>query len=618
MLKKIIGFFTIILAIPLLIIVQGEIASEFNEANSFKEQLASSIELTSPVHDIPVIMKDRNGAVFAEEYVEWRNPLPLAEIPIFAHHIFLESEDNAFFTHRGYDVAAIARAFVVNSQTEDLKQGGSTITQQLIRMQFLSTEKTYERKLIELVYAAELEKQMTKNEILEMYLNEMYFGNRVYGIGAAATYYFNRPLGDLNKAEIAFISAIPNNPSLYDPLHNFEGTKKRQERLLDTLEKSNHLTAEETELYKRTPIVLSIKKKKNHSPSYSTYVLAELEELIGETEGFSNKIQEANDPSAKKALQHALKERTAEILGTGIVLETAFNPIKQAQDEQTLSSLLWPQDLQAGAVVIDNATREIISIYGGKDYFNGNFHRAYQSVRQPGSALKPLLVYAPLLENFPYSENTAVNSGPICISSYCPGNVGGGVYGTTSLKEAFRHSHNTAAVRLFQMTGIEKSFASLEPFNFNSFSQQDMNYPAALGGLTRGVTPLELADAYTGFIDGMYTPARAIRAVKDQEGNVLYAWNQNQVEVWSSSTVKTMRSLLKDVVLNGSGRGIPYRTSYTGAKTGTTNAYKDLWTAGLNDRYTTAVWIGYDTPQPMKSLSDQKIHLKAISILFQE
>lgn len=618
MLKQIIGFFTIILAIPLLIFVQGEIVSELTEASSFKEQLTNSIELSSPVHDIPVVMKDRNGVVFAEEYVEWRNPLSLAEIPLFAHHVFLESEDNEFYTHRGYDIAAIVRAFVVNSQTDDLKQGGSTITQQLIRMQFLSPEKTYERKLTELVYAAELEKQMTKDEILEMYLNEMYFGNRVYGIGAAATYYFNRPLNELNEAEIAFIAAIPNNPSLYDPLHNFEGTKKRQERLLDTLEKSNHLTAEETVLYKRTPINLSLKKKQNHSPSYSTYVLAELEELIGETEGFTKKIREADDPSGKKALQVALKERTADILGTGIILETALNPIKQAQDEQALSSLLQAQDLQAGAVVIDNTTREIVSVYGGKNYFNGNFHHAYQSVRQPGSAIKPLLVYAPLLESFPYSENTAVNSGPICIGSYCPGNVGGGVYGTTSIKEAFRHSHNTAAVRLFQMTGIEKSFAFLEPFNFKSISQQDMNYSAALGGLTNGVTPLELANAYTSFIDGMYTPAHAIRAVKDQDGNVLYEWKNDRVEVWSPSTVKTMRSLLKDVVLNGSGRGVSYTTSYTGVKTGTTNAYKDLWTAGLNDRYTTAVWVGYDTPQSMKSLSDQKIHLKAISILFKE
>lgn len=617
-LKRIIGFLIIIAAIPMLVFAQGEIVSELQEANTLKEQMTTSIVLTSPIHDIPVMMKDRNGDIFAEEYVEWRNPLSLSEIPLFAQQLFLESEDAEFYTHRGYNIAAIVRAFVVNAQSDDLKQGASTITQQLIRMQFLSTEKTYERKLTELFYAAELERQMTKDEILEMYLNEMYFGNRVYGIGAAATYYFSRPLHELNEAEIAFIAAIPNNPSLYDPIQNFEGTKKRQERLLDTLAKRKLLTAEETILHKETPIQLSLKKKQNLYPAYSTYMLAELEQLIGETEGFTKKIQQASDPATKKALQVSLKERTADVLSTGIMLETALNPRKQAQDEQALTSLLAPADLQAGAVVIDNATREIVSLYGGKDFFNGNFHRAFQMTRQPGSAIKPLLVYAPLFEHFPYSENTAVNSGPICIGSYCPGNVGGGVYGTTSIQEAFRHSHNTAAVRLFQMVGIERAFAHLDPFRFASISQQDMHYSAALGGFSKGVSPLELADAYTSFIDGMYAPAHAIRAVKDQEGNILYEWEKNQIEVWTPSTVTKIRNLMKDVVLNGSGRGVPYTTSYTGVKTGTTNAYKDLWTAGLNDRYTTAVWIGYDKPQSMKSVSDQKTHLKAASRLLKE
>lgn len=615
MLRQTIGFFMIILMIPLLILIQGEIVAEVNEASTFNEQLKDSIELTSPVHDKPVTMKDQNGDIFAEEYIEWRSPLSLSEIPLFAQQIFLASEDNEFYTHRGYNIAAIVRAFVVNSKTDDLKQGGSTITQQLIRMQFLTTEKTYERKLTELIYAAELEKLMKKEEILEMYLNEMYFGNRVYGIGAAATYYFNRPIHELNEAEIAFIAAIPNNPALYNPLNNFEGTKKRQERLLDTLAKNDYLTVDEAALHKQTSIQLSLKEKQNRSPVYSTYVLAELEELIGEVEGFNQKIREASDPGIKSALHSSLKERTMAILGKGIILETALNPTKQAQDEQALTSLLGQGDLQAGAVVIDNATREIVSIFGGKEYSNGNFNRAYQSVRQPGSAIKPILVYAPLFEYYPYTENTAVNSGPICIGSYCPGNVGGGVYGTTTVKEAFRHSHNTAAVRLFQMTGIDPSFDYLDRFRFKSITPEDRNYSAALGGLTRGVTPLELADAYTSFIDGAYTPAHAIRTVKDQDDNILYEWPNDIEEIWSPSTVSIMRNLLKDVVLNGSGRGISYTTSFTGAKTGTTNDYKDLWTAGLNDTYTTAVWVGYDKPQSMKTLSERKVHLKAISIL---
>ena len=180
-------------------------------------------------------MTDRNGRIFAEEYVEWRHPLPLDSIPEFMQQLFLVSEDQGFFEHKGYDVAAIVRAFAVNARSDDMSQGGSTITQQLVRMRFLTTEKTYERKFKELLYAAELEKQSTKEEILEMYLNEMFFGNQVYGIGAAATYYFDRPLDKLNPAEMAFIAAIPNNPSRYDPLRDFEQTKKRQERLLSVL-----------------------------------------------------------------------------------------------------------------------------------------------------------------------------------------------------------------------------------------------------------------------------------------------------------------------------------------------------------------------------------------------
>jgi len=614
-LKKVIGFLIILLAIPTLIVVNSEIVSELEDADSLNTQITNSIELTTPVLSVPVVMKDHNNIIFSEEYVEWRNPLAISEIPLFVRQVFLESEDNEFYEHRGYDVAAIARAFVMNTSTDDISQGASTITQQLVRMRFLSTEKTYERKLTELFYAAELEKQMTKDEILESYLNEMYFGNKVYGIGGAATYYFSRPLAELNEAEIAFISAIPNNPSLYDPVRKFNNTKKRQERLFDTLVKSKIVSQEDAQVYKQSPIKLKIKKKEINSPTYSTYVLSELEALIASTEGFSKQIDTAQDIDAKNNIYTELKKRTTEVLATGVVIETAFNPVKQAQDEQAITALLWPENLQAGAVVIDNATREIISVYGGKNYKKADFHRAYQAVRQPGSAIKPLLVYAPLFESERYTENMPVNSGSLCIGNYCPKNFGGYVYGYTSIRDAFRHSYNTAAVRLFQRVGIEEAFAYLAPFNFQHFTPQDKNYPAALGGFSKGLTPLELANAYTGFIDGMYMPSHAIRAVKDSEGNVLYKWEQKKIEVWSPKTVETIRGLLKDVVLNGTGKGIPYATSYTGAKTGTTDQYKDLWTAGMNDHYTTAVWIGYDTPQSMQRLSEQKIQLRAFSAL---
>lgn len=605
----------ILVATPLLFITQRAIVAEIDVAETMKSNLAETVQFTAPSYELPIMMKDRDGDVFSEVYVEWRTPLPLPGIPLFAKQLFLESEDNQFYTHRGYDISAIIRAFIANSKTDRLQQGGSTITQQLIRMQYLTTDKTYERKIVELLYAAELEKQMTKDEILEAYLNEMYFGNRVYGIGAAATYYFNRPIQELNDAEIAFISAIPNNPSLYDPLVNFKGTKARQERLLDTMQKNDVITMKEAEQLKGMPIQLSLKTKINNHPMYSDYVMKEFKALIAQKEGLSKKMAYAENADEKKPLQIMLDERIAQVLREGIIIDTALHPIKQAADEKALSALLQPGNLQAGAAVIDNQTREIVSIFGGRDYVSPHFHRAFQAVRQPGSAIKPLLVYGPLFENHPYTEYTPVNSGPICIQSYCPKNVGGYTYGTTTIQEAFRHSHNTTAVRMLQLTGIDTAFSYLEPFAFQSVSSADMNYPAALGGLQKGVTPLELANAFTSFIDGTYSQPRAIRTVKNRQGTVLYEWNDERTSIWSPFTVATIRALMKDVVLNGTGKGVPYTPPYTGIKTGTTDHYKDLWTAGLNERYTTAVWLGYDTPSSIQFASQQKRHLQAIGEL---
>ncbi|MCG7346500.1 penicillin-binding protein [Sporosarcina sp. ACRSL] len=613
--KKFTRFILMIIMLPLLVFIQQAAAKEWTEARSWKQTIGETIELTEPSIAIPISMTDRHGKIFAEEYVEWRQPLPLESIPDIVQQLFITSEDQSFFEHKGYDVAAIVRAFAVNARSDDRSQGGSTITQQVVRMRFLTTEKTYERKFRELLYAAELEKQSTKEDILEMYLNEMFFGNQVYGIGAAATYYFNRPLNQLNLAEMAFIAAIPNNPSKYDPLRRFDQTKKRQELLLTVLSANNVISEEEAEEWKQQQITLNVKSKANNFNMYSSYVLAELEELIGQSEGFTASIEAATTLHEKQAQIQALKKRTAEVIAGGIRIETALDPAKQKRDETSLSSLLVTKDLQAGAVVIDNATRDIISIYGGKGFKKADFNRAYQAVRQPGSAIKPLLVYAPFLESGPYKESTPIDSSNICISTYCPTNIGGYTYGITTLKEAFRYSHNTAAVRLFRNVGIENAFNHLSIFNFKNVTDEDFTYPAALGGFHRGVTPLELASAYSSFVDGMYSPPRAIRTVKDREGNTLYEWKDEPVKVWSASTTETIRNLMEDVVLNGTGKGIRYTTTYTGAKTGTTDRYKDLWVAGMNDRYTTAVWLGYDRPSSIQRLSNQKIHLRAFNEL---
>ncbi|PIC63065.1 penicillin-binding protein [Sporosarcina sp. P13] len=616
--RQLLGLLITLTCFPLLLFIQNQIQAEVVQTETLHENIREAVQLQAPVIEAPVQMTDRNGQMFAEEYVEWRRPIDLKEMTFFTRQVFLQSEDRSFYEHRGYDIAAIIRAFTINAAADDKRQGASTITQQVVRMRYLTTEKTYERKFKELFLAAELEKQSSKDEILEMYLNEMYFGNRVYGIGGAATYYFSKPLEKLNEGEIAFLAAIPNNPSLYDPLKHFDRTKERQERMLNVLVKQQIITAEQYEEYHQLPIKLHIKKKEQDFPMYSSYVLEELKQLIARSEGLDTSLLKAKTMEERQRLQNAINQRAREIIGQGLIIDTALNPSKQLHDQNRLSALLGNSGVQAGAAIIDNEAREIVSLYAGTGYKKTDFNRSYQAVRQPGSAIKPLLVYAPFFESGPFHADTPINSSNICIQGYCPRNFGNYQFGTTSIREAFINSYNTTAVRLLQRVGIDNAFAHLKPFSFQHVSAEDYGYPAALGGFSKGVTPLELASATTSFIDGMYSTPHAIRAVKDLDGNILYKWNESPKNVWSYSTVNSIRSLMQDVVLNGTGQGISHSTSYTGAKTGTTDSYKDLWVTGMNDHYTSAVWIGYDKPAPLPTLRAQNLHLRAFSSTMRE
>ncbi|QCR33349.1 transglycosylase domain-containing protein [Lysinibacillus sp. SGAir0095] len=612
--RQIIGFLLILCCFPLLLLFGNAILAEFNSAKEYEEAIQHNIQPPEQVNPLPVTMLDRNGNVFSEEYVEWRQQIQLEDVPEIIKQVYLLSEDKEFYTHIGFNVSALARAVVVNSQGS-IEQGGSTITQQLVRMRYLSAEQTYARKLTELFYAYELEQLYNKEEILEMYLNEIYFSNQVYGISAAATYYFQKPLAELSLAQMAFIAAIPNNPSLYDPLKNFDNTKARQERLLDILAENKIITLEEATLYKQENIVLNLKVKKQQQPAYSTFVLSELKELVASADGYKEQLNTASTEEEKQIIEEELDSKVQQLLHSGISIHTALDPEKQKQDEQYIDAILGNGNLQSSSVVIENSTREIVSVYGGKAYKKYDFHRAYQAVRQPGSAFKPLIVYGPLFETTDYSPNSIVSGGRFCIDRFCPQNYGGGIYGNVSISTAFKHSYNTSALRLLNEVGLDSAFHYIEKFNFQSLVPQDKTFAAGLGGLSYGVTTLELADAYTSFIDGNYMKARSIRKVTDASGNVLYSWPSTKETIWSQETVKYIRSLLNDVVTSGTGRGINSNSAYTGVKTGTTNDYKDFWVAGLTNEYTTAVWIGFDNPSSLQSLQNDKIHFKIFNTI---
>lgn len=607
--KQAIGVSIVIASLFALVFFTRLIYVEVEASKSHKEIITHGVELNTEQSIMPLTLVDRNGDVYSEEYVEWRQPIAFNDVPNVVKQIFLYSEDEFFYNHIGFDVSAIARAVVANSSNEN-QQGGSTITQQLVRMRYLSADKTYERKLMELFYAYELEKEYTKQEIFEMYLNETYYANQVYGIQSAASYYFSKPLQQLTIAEIAFIAAIPNNPTLYDPVTHFENTKARQERLLDILVDHKVISDVEATSLKQAPIQLNIKEKQQNAPAYTTFVLNELKELIATQEGLNS----TNDADAS-AIAEQVNARYTQLLQSGAIIYTALDPVKQVEDEAEIDAVMKNYEFQASATVIDNATREIVSVYPGKNYNKFDYNRSFQSYRQPGSAFKPLAAYAPFLNETGYNENYTVSGAAYCVGNYCPSNYGGGIYGDVTLLTALKNSYNTSALRLIYRTGLSTSYRYIDQFDFKKVYEEDYTYAAALGGLKYGVTTTELANAYTSFIDGSYKKAHAIRQVVDRNGEVIYDWQNTFVPVWQSKTVKSMRNLLQEVVASGTAKGLTANGSYIGAKTGTTNDYNDFWLAGLSDRYTTAVWIGFDEPKSMEAYEKAKVHFKLFNII---
>lgn len=604
-LRKIFGFLIIIICFSLFVLFGKSIVTESKKLQETEQQIDEAIQLQPVASNKPLKLVDRYGNIYSEEYVEWRQPITFEKIPSIVKQIFIISEDEQFYTHIGFNVSAIARAFLTNLQEDSIKQGGSTITQQLVRMRYLSNEKTYERKISELFYAYKLENSYSKDEILEMYLNEAYFGNQVYGIESAATYYFNKSLGELTLAEMAFISAIPNNPSLYDPIQHFDNTKERQERLIDQLVEHNIISKAEGEKQKSASIKLSVKQKLQNYPAYTAFVLNELKELITYEVNKSFEHAKSKDIIAAK-----VDEKYNQLLQSGATIYTALDPTKQEGDEKALDNILKYYPFQGSAVVIDNATREIVSVYPGKNYKKFDLHRAYQAFRQPGSAFKPIAVYAPFIQETGSSTNYLVSSNNYCVGSYCPSNYGGGQYGTVTLSTAFKYSYNTSALRLLEKIGVENSYHYVSQFHFSKIHNNDYYYSAALGGLTYGVTPAELAGAYTSFVDGSYTRPTSIKLVKNSKGETIYQWSKEPKIIWNSKTTNVMKELMNDVVTSGTAASMTAMSGYVGAKTGTTNNYNDFWIAGFNDRYTAAVWIGFDTPSSMQRYEDAHPHFQ--------
>lgn len=507
-----------------------------------------------------------------------RLPIDINKVPKNLQNAFIAAEDNRFYDHIGVDPIGILRAVVTNLTNRGIAQGGSTITQQLAKNAFLSQDQTLKRKIQEAILALELERKYSKKEILEMYMNQIYFGRGAYGIQTAAHTYFGKDVGDLTLAECAMIAGLPKSPNYYSSSVN-EATA-RKNVVVGQMEKYGYITPSQAEEAKKSS--LDIKQKSTSNTTDETayfidYVTQEIAQKYGDDALYKDglKIYTTLDTDKQHAAVQAMRHL----------------PETHTDDQ----GLTQPQ----GAIIsIDPKTGHILAMVGGRG--QDSFNRASMAVRQPGSAFKPF-VYMTAMEH-DMTPDTIMEDKKVEYGGWSPHNADNSYQGRMPLWKALALSVNTVAVQLADKVGPSNVIANAKKLGITTLvedgSPNDDNLAsAALGGLTKGVTPLEMAAAYGAFANkGVYIKPTAIVKILDRNGNVLEdnSSDVQKTQVMSEKTAYEMTSMLEGVITRGTGTAASIGRPAAG-KTGTTDDNHDAWFIGYTPDIVTAVWVGDDT-----------------------
>ena len=540
--------------------------------------------------------------------------LSIDRIPQYVKDAFIVTEDKKFYKHNGIDGKGIARAVVALVKNKgEKKQGASTITQQLARGVFLTTDKTYERKIKEIFIALELEKKYSKDQILEYYLNTIYFANGYYGIEAAAKGYFSKSCEELSLGQLTFLCSIPNNPTLYDPIDNYDNTVSRKNRILDQMLSDGVINQVEYDEAYNEKIELKIQEvtKRNYIQTYITYCATK---ALMKENGFTFKYEfdsDAEETVYKTEYNEAYATAQQMLLNNGYRIYTSIDLKKQKKLQKAVNSQLsgfkskskdGTYQMQGSAVCIDNKTGRVVAIVGGRSQKTEGYslNRAYQSFRQPGSSIKPLIVYTPTLER----GSTASTTVHDYKFSGGPSNSSGRYYGYVSLRYAVEQSLNTVAWQLFQKLTPEVGLDYLLKMQFSKIVKSDYYLPSSLGGLTYGASTVEMASAYATLENnGKYREPTCIIKILDSEGNVVVNDKVKEKYIYNADAANSMVDIMEGVITRGTARGLGLDNGMpSAAKTGTTNDKKDGWFCGFTPYYTTAVWVGYDTPKTVDDL----------------
>ena len=533
---------------------------------------------------------------------EKRTMVSLREIPLTLQNAFVAIEDKRFNKHNGIDPYRILGAIRADIKKGDLAQGGSTITQQLIKNIYLTPDKKFKRKVVEMYYAIQLERRYTKEQILEAYLNRVDFSNNISGVKEASHFYFGKELMELNLAECAMLAGITNNPSRYAPNLNFGSSTKRKELILNEMLNQKMISTEEYDDAINYQIVLSRLESEFETSYFIDLIIRDVTEALVKQLGY----QEAE--AKRKLFNGGLKVVTTIDIEMQNFLEGTFKDDKLFPPSvETSGQTITPE---AAFVLLENDTGKIKAIMGGRsETTKRGWNRAIQAVRQPGSSIKPLSAYAPALDNG-YTVGTVIDDAAVSIGKYSPKNYSRKYKGLVTVREAIQSSINTVATKIVQDIGLMRSIDYLKRFGFTSIVESDKDLaPLALGGLTNGVKPIEMAAAYTVFPNkGILIKPISFVKILDKDNNIILENKPIMEKVISPQVAYLMIDIMKGVVKSG---GTATRAALSkipvAGKTGTTSDSKDAWFVGYSPYYTAAVWMGFDEPRKIVDKSGRSV-----------
>ena len=530
----------------------------------------------------PSKVYDRNNNYIGELSLLKSEPADSEEIPDLLKSAFIATEDRRFYEHPGVDLLSVGRAIVEDLRHASLKQGGSTLTQQLARNVFLSSEKTFLRKATEMSIAMALERNYTKDQIIQLYLNKIFFGHGCYGVKAASSYYFGiTHLKELKLWQIATLAAMPKGPSKYNPISDSKRSKERRKVVLDLMYEQKFITKEQRDEANKVEYNYTPPKHVQKHIVYMDYVLQEAQKITGKTKD--------------------------ELHTGGYQIYTYLDQKAQTQmervfsDERMFEKSRDNQIVQGAMIIMNHEEGSIVALHGGRNYKKQDLNRATQIKRQPGSSFKPIVSFAPALESGKFDIHSTLSNEKQCFGKYCPNNLDRKYFKGMSMREAITNSANIPAVWTLQQIGVKTGYRFAKSLGI-SLTEGDRNLSIALGGLEQGTNVLEMARAYSTFANlGQYQEAYCIKKIENINHNIEYEHKPERIRVMSEKNAYIMTQLMQDVIRKGTGKTAQLSRPLAG-KTGTTqsglkgleNCNRDIWFVGYTPEWTGAVWMGYD------------------------